>query len=55
MIDNSNYKIVPTCELVIGGAFSALYDYDRYRMIRFESVFVPIVEELASGGCPPRI
>ena len=50
MLNHVNYKIVPTCELVVGGAFSALYDYDRYRMVRFESAFVPIVEKMKKDG-----
>lgn len=50
MLNDVNYKIVPTAELVIGGAYSALYDYDRYRMIRFESAFVPIVEAMKEDG-----
>ncbi|MDB2439280.1 grasp-with-spasm system SPASM domain peptide maturase [Hellea sp.] len=50
MKKNAIYKIVPSCELVIGIAFSALYDLDRFRLVRFESAFVPIAEEMKNGG-----
>ena len=45
------FRLYPTCKLVRGGAYSAIYDLDRRLLFRFDSAYLPLFE-LAESGIP---
>ncbi|WP_187336768.1 grasp-with-spasm system SPASM domain peptide maturase [Novosphingopyxis iocasae] len=40
---DKRFYLFPTCRLVHGSAFSAIYDFDRYRLLRFDSAYAPLI------------
>lgn len=43
-------KMYPTCKLVQGSKFSAVYDLDRRQLYRFDSAYYPLFSELEKGS-----
>lgn len=40
-------RLFPTCKLVKGAAYSAVYDMDRRRLLRFSTAYYPLFEQAA--------
>jgi SPASM domain peptide maturase of grasp-with-spasm system len=47
--DQQVFRLYPTCKLVKGGAYSAIYDLDRRLLFRFDSAYLPLFELAETG------
>jgi SPASM domain peptide maturase of grasp-with-spasm system len=43
------FRLYPSCKLVKGGAYSAIYDLDRRMLFRFDSAYLPLFERAEAG------